>query len=102
MRQRIPSVDHPGRCYAKSSGMVDDCISCFERGSEHVEIRRRETTDGAWLILSEGGIRQSYLFRHLMPMLLFQIEIEAWLVQTGWSLTAFEAEWRLGHIAASS
>jgi hypothetical protein len=59
---------------------MDSHRSSFERGAEHVEIRRQKTADGVWLIVSGDGALRSYPFLDLASLLLFQSDIEAWLL----------------------
>ena len=96
IRQHISGLNDAWPWYPRSSGTLDDRISYFERGTEHVEIDRRNTTKAVILILRGEGAVRCYSFPHIAPLLLFQSGIEAWLVQTGWSLTACEPEG--GHV----
>ena len=94
MCQRGAGCDNSGPYQAESSGMLDN-VSYFERGGDHVAIHRQTTTDGVRLILSGDGGLRSYFFRQLASLLLFQTNLEARLVETGWSLAAFEREQNL-------
>lgn len=68
----------------------------FERGTQHLELRRREAEDGIFLTIVGDGAPRSYRFDEMMALVNFQCDMEALLLKTGWSFIAFSPERRTG------
>ena len=76
---------------------VQEYVWVFQRESQRLEIRRAcADDDGVLLSLTMNGALQSYDFRNLSALLLFQGEVEALLLRTGWTFQEFQPERRSG------
>lgn len=76
--------------------MNDDLVWTFEREGELLEIRRHRDDEGMRLTVTRGDDPHSYRFRDAMELITFQSDMEALLVQTGWSFLAFSPDQRRG------
>jgi hypothetical protein len=72
--------------------MTDPCW-IFTRGDHRLEMHRQVSTCEL-LIIEGSGSRRGYEFRDVASLVTFQTDMEAFLVNTGWSLTAFYPERR--------
>lgn len=68
----------------------------FVRGDERLTIRRRESEEGCLLVLGDGRDGRTYAFPDQVALVRFQSDMEALLLQTGWSFLAFEPDHRTG------
>jgi hypothetical protein len=76
---------------------VDDYIWTFSRGEQQLQIRRRPVPDGHMLeMTSDDGPPRSYFFADFTALVVFQSDMEAFLLRTGWSFVAFTPERRAG------
>jgi hypothetical protein len=74
----------------------DDLVWTFERDEEYLEVRRHYEGDSMRLTVTRGEEPHSYAFRDAMELINFQSDMEAMLVQTGWTFVAFSPENRVG------
>ena len=81
---------------ASDSSVVDEPTWVFERGTQHLELRRRETEEGIFLIIVGDGAPRSYRFDEMMALVNFQCDMESLLLKTGWSFIQFSPERRTG------
>jgi hypothetical protein len=83
-------------CAASDSSVVEEPTWIFERGTQHLELRRRETGDGIFLIIAGDGTPHTYRFDEMMALVNFQCDMEALLLKTGWTFVEFSPERRTG------
>ena len=81
---------------ASDSSVVEEPTWTFERGTQHLELRRREADDGIFLIIAGDGTSRSYRFDEMMALVNFQCDMEALLLKTGWTFVEFSPERRTG------
>jgi hypothetical protein len=80
-----------------SEATVVEYVWVFERDGERCEIRRPEQASGdAVLTVHRNGAVQSYAFRDVSSLIMFQGELEASLLGSGWSFLQFSPERRTG------
>jgi hypothetical protein len=75
---------------------MSDPTWVFARGDERLTIRRHESEDGSLLVLGDGNDGRTYSFPDQVALVRFQSDMEALLLQTGWSLLAFDPDQRTG------
>jgi hypothetical protein len=75
---------------------VDDCRWTFSRGEETLQLRRTTEADGYALEITNDGPSRTVVFADLPALLVFQTDMEAFLLKTGWSFVAFIPEQRSG------
>src|SRR5262249_57851819 len=75
---------------------VDDPLWTFARGSQRLTLRRQNTEGGVLLVVTENGTSRSYFFDELAKLTTFQVDMEAFLIGSGWSFVAFSPERRSG------
>jgi hypothetical protein len=68
----------------------------FSRGEEKLQIRRTPADDGFVLEITNDGPSRSVFFADLEALIVFQSDMEALLLKTGWSFLAFTPELRSG------
>jgi hypothetical protein len=68
----------------------------FERDSERLELQRFDTVDGPVLVISGMGEPRSYRFASITALINFQCDMEALLLNTGWSFVKFSPDRRTG------
>jgi len=68
---------------------VCDATWVFERVGQRIELQRRETENGALLMISGAGAPRSYQFDDEIALVRFQNDMEALLLKTGWSFNEF-------------
>lgn len=69
----------------------------FQRRDERLTIQRvRTDTDEFHLEVLENGRPRTFTFSDLDRLVVFQSDMEAFLVRTGWSLKAFAPDRRMG------
>ena len=68
----------------------------FQRGSERLELQRRETDRGIVLLIRGDGAPRSYTFRQISALMNFQNDMEQFLLRSGWSLETFLPDHRTG------
>jgi hypothetical protein len=77
--------------------VTGDYIWVFERHGERCEIRRAgQPEHDAVLTVTRGGAVESYAFRDVSALILFQGELEALLLAAGWSFLGFSPDRRNG------
>src|SRR5207248_768815 len=83
---------------ADNHSLVGESISVwtFERGNERLHINRDEDEAGPRLTVTQDGIPRSYQFSSTEGLVRFQSDMEAMLVQTGWSFVEFAPDRRRG------
>jgi hypothetical protein len=76
---------------------MDDSSWTFVRGEERLVIRSQQAGEEALLLAIEGGTEaHTYAFADRRLLDGFQSDMEAMLLQTGWSLAGFEPDRRRG------
>jgi hypothetical protein len=68
---------------------VADPVWSFERGEELLTLCRQAGADGPRLVVTINGKVYGYRFADIEELLLFQIDVEGCLVESGWSFVAF-------------
>jgi hypothetical protein len=68
----------------------------FSRGSERLELCRRDSEDGLLLVVTGEGSPRSYRFTEMLALVNFQCDMEAMLLKTGWTFVGFSPERRKG------
>jgi hypothetical protein len=69
----------------------------FTRGQERLELHRDETVDGPFLVIEKTGAPpRTYQFKDITTLINFQCDMEALLLNTGWSFVQFSPEQRTG------
>lgn len=66
----------------------------FGRAQQRLEVRREETDQGLLLVVVGGDAPGSTLFSNLAALIKSQSQLEARLIDAGWSLISFEPERR--------
>jgi hypothetical protein len=68
----------------------------FRRRDDRLTIRR-EQTERAWqLVVVDSGATRLFTFTDLDRLVVFQLDMEAFMVRTGWSLVDFTPDRRTG------
>jgi hypothetical protein len=75
---------------------VSERVWIFERGAERLQIRRDDTEDGLQLTVTKNDTPHVYRFDDALALVRFQSDMEAMLVQTGWSFVEFTPDRRSG------
>jgi hypothetical protein len=75
---------------------MSEAVWTFKRRSEQLLLRREETPTGVNLLVMENGTCRSFAFTDLDRLVAFQADMEAFLVRTGWTFSAFVPDRRLG------
>ena len=75
---------------------MDDCTWTFSREEEKLQIRRTPVADGCMLEIITDGTARSVRFPDLPSLIVFQSDMEALLLKTGWSFLSFIPEERSG------
>src|SRR5882672_3439245 len=68
----------------------------FRRRDDRLALRREQTDQGYQLVITESGRSRTFTFRDLERLVVFQKDMEDFLVRTGWSLAGFSPDWRNG------
>ena len=69
----------------------------FERNGERLLIHRDALEGSAFqLIITADGTARTVTFTDIRPLVIFQQDMEAFLIRTGWSLAAFSPDRRTG------
>jgi hypothetical protein len=76
--------------------LVGEHVWIFERGVERLQIRRDEFETGVQLTVVQNDEPHAYRFADLPALVTFQSDMEAMLVQTGWSFVEFVPDRRTG------
>jgi hypothetical protein len=74
-----------------------DLTWVFARADERLTIRRVEDSARCLLVIGDGEEARTYAFSDQVALVKFQSDMEALLLQTGWSFVAFEPDQRTGH-----
>ena len=75
---------------------MEDPVWTFARREERLSLRRQETEEGFLLVVTENGTPRSYFFDEITKLTTFQVDMEAFLIGSGWSFVAFSPERRTG------
>jgi hypothetical protein len=75
---------------------VDEYTWTFSRGEQQLRVRRAAATNGYTLEMTSDGPPRSYFFADLTALIVFQSDMESFLLRTGWSFVAFAPERRGG------
>jgi len=75
---------------------VDDPVWTFARGSSRLTLRRQDAEGGMVLVVTENGTPRSYFLDEIAKLTTFQVDMEAFLIGSGWSFVAFSPERRTG------
>jgi hypothetical protein len=75
---------------------VSELIWTFERAGERLQIRRETDDASLRLTVTQADDSKSYRFEDAVALISFQTDMEAMLVQTGWSFVEFSPEQRRG------
>ena len=75
---------------------MEDQVWTFARGSQRLTLRRQQAEGGIVLIVTENGTPRSYFFDEITKLTTFQVDMEAFLIGSGWSFIAFSPERRSG------
>jgi hypothetical protein len=75
---------------------VEDQVWTFARGSQRLTLRRQQAEGGIVLVVTENGTARSYFFDEITKLTTFQVDMEAFLIGSGWSFIAFSPERRTG------
>ena len=75
---------------------AEDPVWTFSRAAERLTLRRQDTEDGMLLVVTENGTPRSYFFSDISRLTTFQVDMEAFLIGSGWSFVAFSPERRAG------
>ncbi|SRR5689334_1937695 len=69
----------------------------FQRRDDRLTIERRRAEDGTFqLFIVESGRPRSFAFTDFERLVLFQSDMESFLVRTGWTLASFAPDRRTG------
>jgi hypothetical protein len=68
----------------------------FHRQHDILALRREQTDEGYQLVVTESGQPRTFSFHELDRLVIFQTDMEAFLVRTGWSLADFTPDRRSG------
>jgi len=68
----------------------------FFRADEKLQIRRSPVADGCILEITTDGTARSVRFADMPALIVFQTDMEALLLKTGWSFLSFAPEERSG------
>jgi hypothetical protein len=68
----------------------------FRRRDDRLILRREQTDQGYQLVITESGRPRTFTFRDVERMVVFQNDMEDFLVRTGWSLAEFVPDRRRG------
>ena len=68
----------------------------FRRRDDRLTLRREHTDQGYQLVITESGHPRTFTFRDVERLVVFQHDMEGFLVRTGWSLAEFVPDRRAG------
>jgi hypothetical protein len=68
----------------------------FRRRTDCLNLRREQTDQGFQLVITESGHPRTFTFRDFERLVVFQNDMEDFLVRTGWSLAGFTPDQRSG------
>jgi hypothetical protein len=68
----------------------------FRRRDNRLTLRREHTEQGYQLVITESGRPRTFTFRDVERLVVFQNDMEDFLVRTGWSLADFVPDRRGG------
>ncbi len=68
----------------------------FRRRDDRLTLRREQTDQGYQLVITESGHPRTFTFRDPERLVVFQNDMEDFLVRTGWSLAEFAPDQRTG------
>ena len=68
----------------------------FRRRDDRLTLRREHTDQGYQLVITESGHPRTFTFRDVERLVVFQHDMEDFLVRTGWSLAEFVPDRRAG------
>src|ERR1700726_3534572 len=71
-------------------------VATFRRRQDVLAISREQTDQGYQLVVTECGRARTFGFNDLARLTIFQCDMEAFLVRTGWSLADFTPDRRAG------
>jgi hypothetical protein len=74
---------------------MEEPVAVLARGGQILEISRCETPDGLLLLLDDGVAPRSYRFGTLVSLVEFQNDMEAFLLNTGWSFVSYTPDCRI-------
>ena len=95
-RHRPAKSLKPAGSDADTQHLVSELIWIFERAGERLQIRRDTDDDSLRLTVTQADDSKSYRFEDAASLISFQTDMEAMLVQTGWSFVEFSPEQRRG------
>src|SRR5436190_4188884 len=72
------------------------CESTFRRRDDRLILRREQTDQGYQLVITESGHHRTFTFRDGERLVVFQHDMEDFLLRTGWSLAEFAPDRRGG------
>jgi hypothetical protein len=76
---------------------VNEHCWIFVRKSERLELQRHEVPEGPFLLIDkDGAAPRTYQFKDMTTLVNFQCDMEALLLNTGWSFVQFSPEQRRG------
>lgn len=70
-------------------------MAVLARAGQVLEISRCETPEGLLLLLDDGVNSRSYRFQTLVALVEFQNDMEAFLLNTGWSFVSYTPDGRV-------
>jgi hypothetical protein len=94
-------VHEPPRTADTTAGMDEPVVASeldaawtFRRRDDRLTIRREQSEQAWQLVVVEGGRSRVFTFTDLARLVVFQHDMEAFLVRTGWSLADFTPDRR--------
>jgi hypothetical protein len=86
----------PIRFHVNDTGVAEEVLTwTFQRRNDRLTIQREYgEPDGLRLVVTENGRPRIYTFTDLNRLVVFQRDMEDFLVRTGWSLAAFAPDRR--------
>jgi hypothetical protein len=69
----------------------------FARGADRIDVRRSVAPTSTQVEVSDGGGVRTFTFANRAAVVAFQAGFEQALIQTGWTLAAFDPERRHGN-----
>ena len=68
----------------------------FRRRDDRLALRREQTDQGYQLVVTKNGHPRTFTFRDIERLVVFQYDMEDFLLRTGWSLADFAPDRRSG------
>jgi hypothetical protein len=82
-------------CVADTPTAVDECVWTFVRANERLTVARRKTaTELLLVVTADDDAPRSYAFADLPALQKFQIDMDAFLINTGWTFLEFSPDSR--------